>query len=49
MQRPGADAAEQERGAELILAAERIGDVAERAVERQRAGRAQASTMRAIE
>ena len=39
VQRPGADAAEEERGAELVLAAERVGDVAERAVERQGAGR----------
>src|SRR5689334_18116101 len=35
MQRPRADAAEEERGAELVLAAERVGDVAERAVERE--------------
>ena len=29
MQRPGADAAEEEGGAELVLAAERVADVAE--------------------
>src|SRR5262249_4008954 len=39
MQGPGADAAEQEGGAELVLAAERVGDVAERPVEREAAGR----------
>src|SRR5204863_4903907 len=39
MERPGADAAEEERGAELVLAAERVRDVAEGAVERQTPGR----------
>ena len=39
VQRPGADAAEQERGAELRLAALDVLDVAERAVERQDARR----------
>src|SRR5437762_1010656 len=39
VQRPGADAAEEERGAELVLAAERVRDVAEGAVERQTSGR----------
>ena len=39
VQRPGADAAHQERGAELRLAALDVGDVAERAVEREDPGR----------
>src|SRR5262245_53427819 len=39
MQRPGAHAPEQEGGATLVLAAERIPDVAERAIEGQGAGR----------
>src|SRR5262249_31832317 len=39
VERPGADAAEQEGGAELILAPERVADVAERPVEGQGAHR----------
>src|SRR4029077_11953469 len=39
VERPGPDAAEEERGAELVLAADGIGDVAERTVEGEAAGR----------
>ena len=49
VQRPGADAAEQEGGAELRLAPQGVLDVAVGAVEGEDPADVQASTMRAIE
>ena len=48
VQAPRADAPEQEGVAELVLAGDRVGDVAERAVVREIPCIAQASTIRAI-